>query len=181
MDDTTQFQEVYQAHFRFVWRALRRLGVDERDVPDAIQDVFLVVHRKLDSWEGRSKMSTWLFGICMRVASDRRRSAYLRREIPVEHLVDRPDVSQDTSCRVERHQRLALLKTLLDALPIEQSTVFVLFEVESMSGEEIAEVLRLPTGTVYSRLRLAREGVRKELRRLQARDAFDAENPERQS
>ena len=67
------FKEVYDEHFRFVWRSLRRLGVRESDVPDAVQDVFLVVHRRLAEFEGRSKVTTWLFGICFRVARDRRK------------------------------------------------------------------------------------------------------------
>ena len=69
------FKEVYEEQFRFVWRSLRRLGVRESDVADAAQDVFLVVHRRLDEFEGRSKVSTWLYGICYRVARDRRRLA----------------------------------------------------------------------------------------------------------
>ena len=71
------FKEVYDENFRFVWRSLRRLGVREGDVPDAVQDIFLIVHRKLGEFEGRSKVTTWLFGICLRVARDRRRAAGL--------------------------------------------------------------------------------------------------------
>src|SRR5689334_15233045 len=75
------FKEVYEEQFRFVWRSLRRLGVRESDVADAAQDVFLVVHRRLGEFEGRSKVSTWLYGICYRVARDRRRLAHVRHHV----------------------------------------------------------------------------------------------------
>jgi RNA polymerase sigma-70 factor (ECF subfamily) len=81
------FQEVYQEHFRFVWRSLRRLGVRESDVADAVQDVFVVVHRKIADFEGRSKVTTWLFGICLRVARDRRRLAHVRHDVSDEAVL----------------------------------------------------------------------------------------------
>jgi len=68
------FEETYRAHFAFVWRSLRRLGVAEDDAADAAQDVFIIVHRKLPEFAGRSKLTTWLYGICFRVASERRRA-----------------------------------------------------------------------------------------------------------
>src|SRR5688572_24262740 len=78
---------LYEEHFQFVWRSLRRLGVREADVPDAVQDVFLVVHRKLPEFEGRSKVTTWLFGIALRVARDRQKLAYTRRQVDDENAV----------------------------------------------------------------------------------------------
>src|SRR5690606_13923988 len=71
--------EIFRAHAPFAWRALRRLGVAEADVDDVCQDVFMVVHRKLDAFEGRSSMRTWIYGICARTASDYRRSGRVRR------------------------------------------------------------------------------------------------------
>ncbi|HEY1534274.1 MAG TPA: sigma-70 family RNA polymerase sigma factor, partial [Polyangiaceae bacterium] len=75
------FKEVYDANFAFVWRSLRRLRVPDASLKDAMQDVFLVVHRRLGEFEGRAKVSTWLFGICLRVAKDYRRRAHVRREV----------------------------------------------------------------------------------------------------
>src|SRR5512138_2606481 len=68
------FEEVYRTHFAFVWRSLRRLGIREEDAADAAQEVFIVVHRKLPEFAGRSKLTTWLYGVCFRVASERRRA-----------------------------------------------------------------------------------------------------------
>ena len=167
------FQEVYDEHFRFVWRSLRRLGVRESDVGDAAQDVFLVVHRRLGDFEGRSKMTTWLFGICLRVARDRRRLAYIRHDVSDDALVgERADDSVDVAGEAERRQGLEVLESILDELPIEQRAVFTLFELDSMTGEQIAEMLGIPVGTVHSRLRLARDAFRQIVGRRQARDRF---------
>jgi RNA polymerase sigma-70 factor (ECF subfamily) len=62
------FRDVYRAHHAYVWRCLLRLGVDDAAVDDAVQDVFIVVHRKLDDFEGRAQIKTWLFAIARRVA-----------------------------------------------------------------------------------------------------------------
>lgn len=172
------FREVYEEHFRFVWRSLRRLGVRESDVPDAVQDVFIVVHRRLPEFEGRSKVTTWLFGICFRVAGDRRKLAHVRRRAEGdEPLLDTPDERVDVAAEAERRQAVALLEAILDEFPLEQRAVFTLFELEGMSGEDIAETLEIPLGTVYSRLRLAREAFRKATARLNARDQFRVEGP----
>src|SRR6185436_2916784 len=158
MTGGSTFKEVYEEQFRFVWRALRRLGVRESDVADAAQDVFLVVHRRLEEFEGRSKVTTWLYGICYRVARDRRRLAHERHTVEDEaEIHERPDHRADVAAEAERRQGLALLEAILDEMPIEQRAVFTLFELDAMSGEGIAEALEIPLGTVYSRLRIARD------------------------
>lgn len=167
------FRGIYDEHFPFVWRSLRRLGVRESDVPDAVQDVFLVVHRRLPEFEGRSKMSTWIFGICFRIASDRRKAGRMVKLIGSdEHLLDAPDERVDIAAETERRQGLEKLETLLDEIPLDQRAVFTLFELECMTGEDIAETLDIPLGTVYSRLRLARETFRSAAARWQAKEQF---------
>src|SRR5262245_47724445 len=132
------FQEVYDEHFRFVWRSLRRLGVRESDVADAVQDVFVVVHRKLGDFEGRSKVTTWLFGISLRVARDRRRLAHVRHDVSDDDvLAERADERADVAAEAERRQGMAVLEALLDELPLEQRAVFTLFELDGMNGESI--------------------------------------------
>lgn len=168
------FRQVYDEHFRFVWRSLRRLGVREADVADVTQEVFVIVHRKLDEFEGRSKMTTWLFGICVRVARDHRSSRAVRREVVTDDgvITDRADETADAGTELDRRRRRALLDKLLDELPDEQRTVFVLFELEGLPGQDVAELLDVPTGTVHSRLRLARETFRRSLARVRARERF---------
>jgi RNA polymerase sigma-70 factor (ECF subfamily) len=149
------FEDIYRAHFAFVWRSLRRLGVREEDANDVAQEVFIVVHRKLPEFAGRSKVTTWLYGVCFRVASERRRAGG-RAALDVQEaaaFVSRP---ADPAATAERNQGLAVLERILDRLPDEQRAVFCLFELEGMTGDDIAESLEIPLGTVYSRLRLAR-------------------------
>ncbi len=156
------FKEVYDAHFAFVWRSLRRLRVPEASLNDALQDVFVVVHRRIADFEGRAKITTWLFGICLRVAKDYRRRAHVRREVLDDaHLAQLSDPASDTGARAEERQNLALFEAALEGIEIDQRAVFILFELEHMTGDEIAESLQIPLGTVYSRLRLARVAFRK--------------------
>src|SRR5580704_3604655 len=161
-EGVVSFQAIYDEHFRFVWRSLRRLGVPESDVADAVQDVFIVVHRRLGEFERRSKVTTWLYSICYRVARDRRRSAHVRRRADDDgQIEERADDRADVAAAAEHRQGLALLEAILDELPLDQRAVFTLFELESMGGETIAETLEIPLGTVYSRLRIAREAFRR--------------------
>jgi RNA polymerase sigma-70 factor, ECF subfamily len=149
------FEEIYRGQFAFVWRSLRRMGIREEDAADVAQEVFIVVHRKLPDFAGRSKVTTWLYGVCFRVASERRRAGSRRPlgEQEAASLVGRP---ADPGATAERNQGLAMLERVLERIPDEQRAVFCLFELEGMTGEEVAEALEIPLGTAYSRLRLAR-------------------------
>jgi RNA polymerase sigma-70 factor (ECF subfamily) len=69
-DDVSDLRAIYQQHARFVWLSLQRLGVYPSDLDDVAQDVFVIVHRRLDSFDRRARVTTWLFGICMRVAAN---------------------------------------------------------------------------------------------------------------
>ncbi len=163
---------IYREQFGFVWRSLRRLGVGESDLPDACQDVFLVVHKKLSQYDHQAKVTTWLYGICFRIASDWRRSAYARHEVVHESPEPAPAEEREVPSSVDQGQHRALLQAALDALPLEQRAVFTLFELEGLAGHEIAAMLGVPVATVHSRLRLAREAFRRALSRAVARDEF---------
>ena len=149
------FEEAYRAHFAFVWRSLRRLGIREEDAADAAQEVFIVVHRKLPEFAGRSKLTTWLYGVCFRVASERRRAAPAAAARRAGGGgVRRPARRSGRDRRAEPGARDAGARPGSD--PDEQRAVFCLFELEGMTGEEIRGALEIPLGTAYSRLRLAR-------------------------
>jgi RNA polymerase sigma-70 factor (ECF subfamily) len=172
-EDLAEFRAVYEAHFRFVWGALRRLGVREADTLDLAQKVFLTLHARAGDFEGRSKLRTFIFGICQRVASDYRRSARVRYEVVTDsaELDARRESETAGEGNAESRQHAAVAEAILNKLPEAQRVVFVLFELDELSGDEIAELLDVPVGTVRSRLRLARETVRREVRRLGAVDA----------
>jgi RNA polymerase sigma-70 factor (ECF subfamily) len=157
ISEPLKFEAIYRAHFEFVWRTLRRMGVSERDAQDACQKVFLVAFQRLATFEGRSALKTWLCGIALRVASDYRRSAVHRRELLGDEM---PLAASSEACQLsqlEERERLRELDGVLAALPEEQRIVLVLFELEGMSGDDIGATLGVPEGTVRSRLRLARQ------------------------
>lgn len=166
------FDEVYRTQFAFVWRSARRLGLTDAALDDAAQEVFVVVHRNLASFEGRSSLRTWLFGITLRVVRDARRAARRRDTGPP---VD-PDslVAQDggPAERVEKADAVRLLHRLLDALADDRREVFVMAELEQMPMPEISDALGINVNTAYARLRLARQDFEQALVRHHARDQW---------
>jgi RNA polymerase sigma-70 factor (ECF subfamily) len=162
-------QAIFRDHAGFVLRVVRRLGVAPRDVEDVAQEVFVVVHRKLDTFTGESSVRTWLFGIASRVASDHRRRAYVQRE---NLEAEPPAVNIDAQQAEDFHQR-ELRKNLdraLDELDEAKRAVFVLYEMEGVPMTEIAESLGCPLPTAYSRLREARERIRSHFARVYPRE-----------
>jgi RNA polymerase sigma-70 factor (ECF subfamily) len=147
------FDEVYATHVVFVWRVLRTFGLTEAQLEDAVQDVFLVVHRRLPEWEGRAAMTTWLFAIARRVASAHRRRAAGAR---TEELVDEHAGRDDTFAAMSRAQAAATVFGILQQLDEDKRIVFALVELEQLSVPEVARMLDLNLNTAYSRLRLAR-------------------------
>jgi len=165
-----RLRTIVAEQFDFVWRSLRRLGVPEIDVDDCAQQVFVVAARRLDDIQVGSERA-FLFSTVMRVASDARRSRGRRREVlhdDIEVFDDAPDPEEIASA----HSARAVLDEVLDALPMELRAVFVLFELEELTTAEIAAVLELPSGTVASRLRRAREEFHRVVARRKAHDAF---------
>lgn len=151
-------RQVFDEHASYVWRTFRHLGIPEADVPDLCQEVFVVVHRKLGEFEGRSSLKTWLYGICLRVASDHRRRAHVRNERaeadPGDQLAS--EGSFGPAARVEARARL---QALLGELDDDKRTVLVLYELEGLTMKEVAEVVGCPLQTAYSRLHAARARV----------------------
>lgn len=163
------FEQVYESHFEFVWRTLRRLGVPDAALDDIVQDVFIVVYRRLQNFRGESSLKTWLFGILLRVLATHRRTAQRRATEP---LGDREPLSHAPSpaAQVERAQARALLMQLLDALDEDRRIIFVSVEIEQMSCPDVAEALGVNLNTVYSRLRAARRDFEAVLSRHRARE-----------
>ncbi|MEZ4295316.1 MAG: sigma-70 family RNA polymerase sigma factor [Polyangiaceae bacterium] len=157
-------------HAELVWASLQRLGVRDRDLEDLMQEVFVVVHHRLDSFDPTRSMPRWLFGICRRVAAAHRRRAYTRREEPREgagegEIEEAPDPEQTAEARQMREQ----MERVLGDLKPELRVVLVMFEVEDLPCEAIAEELGIPVGTVYSRLHNARKAFERALSRRRAR------------
>ena len=168
------FETIYREHYAAIWRFLLHLGVRESDVPDVTHNVFLIAHRKLDEFEHRSSLRTWLCGIALRCGRDFMRSAPVRLEVPTgdELSADRAG-TDDSSERLAQERQLALARRLLDTLPAEQREVFVLHELEQLTGPEIAKLMGTPVNTVRSRLKRARDTFSARLDELRKKGALD--------
>lgn len=164
--------EVHEAHADFVWKTLQRFGVPARDLEDALQEVFLVVHRKLSTFDGSARITTWLYAICFRVAAGHRRRAHHRRELITSELDDQPaeGAAHDPEALVLQRESRQRLEQALDALNLERRAVFVMFELEGLATPEIAQILGVPIGTVHSRLHAARAEFVRAVQRLARRD-----------
>ncbi len=149
-----ELEAVYREHADFVHRVACQLGVGHEHVEDVVHDVFLVVHRRLVDFDGRS-MRSWLYGITRRVVLHLRRGTLRARRRALEHApVPRSVV--DPERRVELDRAVALVEAFVATLDDDQRVVFVLAELEGTPVPEIAAALGLNLNTVYSRLRLAR-------------------------
>lgn len=161
-------EAVFTEHAAFVLRSVRRLGVRESEVEDVAQEVFVIVHRKLATWNGTSTLRTWLFGITLRVASAHRRKAHVRREQLDGGAADATrSVPPDQHDAVSRKELRQQLDRALDALDEGKRAVFVLYELEGVPMTEIAEGLGCALFTAYGRLREAREQVRASFKRME--------------
>jgi RNA polymerase sigma-70 factor (ECF subfamily) len=152
------FRALYESHVDFVWRNLRRLGVQECDAEDRTQEVFVVAHRRFDEFEDRGHgPRAWLFQIVLRVASDARRHRRRHPEQP-----DGGDASALASIdapqaeAIARREALSQLDAALQSIDPTRRVVLVLHEIEEMTAPEIAQMLGIPLNTVYSRLRVGR-------------------------
>jgi RNA polymerase sigma-70 factor, ECF subfamily len=156
------FEDIYEGHVDFVWRAACRLGVDASDADDLVQEVFFTAHRKLGEFEGRASVKTWLFGILHNLVQHYQRGCARKRR----HLVAGSSLQDsdrflahaaDPAELVENAEAMRILDHLLRALDDGKRAVFVLAEIEQMTANEIADALGINANTVYSRLRVARQ------------------------
>jgi RNA polymerase sigma-70 factor (ECF subfamily) len=150
-----RLEKLVRDHHAFVWRSARRLGVRPADLDDVVQEVFLMASRNLDAIE---QERGYLFRTCVFVCAHARRTLQRRREVvDDERLGAEIDAGATPEESLETNQARARLQAVLDAMPKDLNTVFVLFELERFTMAEIADTLNLPPGTVASRLRRARE------------------------
>jgi RNA polymerase sigma-70 factor (ECF subfamily) len=170
--DSLDLSTIHAEHADFVWLTLQRLGVRDADVEDSLQEVFVVVHRRLHTFDASSRMTTWLFGICLRVAAAYRRRAHFRLERATGEVPEQatPEERSPESA-VAAGEARERLRAVLDGMELEERALFVMFEIDEVPCEQIAEMLGVPVGTVYSRLHAARKAFQSALRRFEARES----------
>jgi RNA polymerase sigma-70 factor (ECF subfamily) len=154
--DEGRLRQIVSEHFDVLWRFLRRLGIPRGDVDDAVQEVVLVLARRLDQVKLGSERA-YVLSTAFRVASGFRRASRRRREVSDDELVQHESAELSPEVLAERRRLREVLQRVLDQLPLELRAVFVLYELEELTMAEIAASLDLPPGTVASRLRRSRE------------------------
>jgi RNA polymerase sigma-70 factor (ECF subfamily) len=149
-------RDLFTMHAPYVWNTLRRLGIPASDLEDLTHDLFIQVEGHLGDFDPRRPVRPWLFGFAYRIASQHRRRAHRRRETHGDpDAAIHPGLAPDE--QVEADQRRRLVLAALQRIDLERRAVFVLHDIDGTSMADIAESLRIPANTGYSRLRVARE------------------------
>ncbi|MHB8417701.1 MAG: RNA polymerase sigma factor [Myxococcales bacterium] len=159
-------RELYDREFVYVWNALRRLGIRGGDLEDLTQEVFVTALRRLPTYDPARPLRPWLFGIAVRHASDFRKLARHRREVPTEDGREVADDRASPEAAAGASQARALVLRALEELEEDRRAVFVMHELSGHPIPEVAEALDVPLNTAYSRLRLARADFRAAVARL---------------
>jgi RNA polymerase sigma-70 factor (ECF subfamily) len=158
-DFNGDFRAIYDSWFEDVSRWIRALGGAEADRDDIVQEVFLVVRRRLRAFDG-ANLAGWLYRITRRQVRDSRRRSWVKH-IFTKRRVDEPDALQfggvGPAALLEHKEQRRILDMILSKIREERRTAFVLFEIEGLSGAEIARIQNIPVGTVFTRLHHARK------------------------
>jgi RNA polymerase sigma-70 factor, ECF subfamily len=155
----TEFQAIYRVEWGYVWNWLRRLGVQEADLPDLTQEVFVRAFQGWEQCDHSRPLRPWLFGIAYRVMLGFRRQARHRLEVTGTDIsAPDPGTTGEEAVTLGEHRKLFL--AALEAMDLDRRAVFILFEVEGYTAPEIAEVLGERLATVYSRLERGRQQFR---------------------
>lgn len=176
--EAARLEQVYEQWADYVWRMLQRLGVRHADLEDVCHDVFLVAHRRFREFDGRVGVNAWLFGICLRLAANYRRRARHRHEHSSAALEDeaaslRAPAAGEPDQQLARRQAQERVLAVLAGMDLTRRAVFLMYEIEGLSCQAIAEQLGVPVGTVYSRLHAARRFFEQEAQRLLAQHRKD--------
>lgn len=175
-DDSTPFgpafRAFYERNFRFTWRIVARMADRHADVDDLTQEVFTIAGHKLDEFEGRAKETTWLYRIAQNVVVADRRKRKRQRLLSLKWLRPDPEdeLDEGPDRAVEQADARVLVHSLLEEMSEKKRVVFILFELESMSGQEISELLEIPVDTVWTRLFHAR----REFKKLLSERGYDS-------
>jgi RNA polymerase sigma-70 factor, ECF subfamily len=160
-----RLERMFNEHHDFIWRLLRRLGLSPGGADDAAQHVFLVAAERLADIKMGSERS-FLFGTALRVARSHNRTD--RRWVLEEDMDFRGSEGGRGEELLDQRRAIDLMGHILEGMPLNLRTVFVLSEIEGMTMPEVAALVDVPVGTATSRLRRAREVFRAAAAELEA-------------
>jgi RNA polymerase sigma-70 factor (ECF subfamily) len=149
-----RLDDLFREHHAFLFRCMRRFGLPDAAAEDAVQEVYIIVQRRLSDYEERGSARAWLYRIAQGVASHYHRGEQ-RARARLEH-VGPPRAAVPLDDELALAQAADAVEAFLAELDDDQETVFVLADIEGFTAPEIAAVVNAPVSTVYSRLRLAR-------------------------
>ena len=151
------FERIYEEHFEDVERWIRALGGRAADVADLAQDVFIVAFRRFSEFDGQN-VTAWLYQITRRKLRDYRSLSWIKRLFTNQNgsTFESAAMGDDQLQHIENSRRQALLERILNRLPAEQRAAFVLFEIDGLTGAEIAVIQQVPINTVWARIHRAR-------------------------
>ena len=154
------FKEVFATHRARVFALCLHLTGSRAEAEDALQETFLAVHQGLPAFRGDASLTTWIMRIAIRMGCQARARRRAGEAVP-EDAVDSSPLPDDATDARRQAQRL---QVAMQKLSVEHRTVLSLFALEGLRHAEIAEVLGLPEGTIWSRLHLARKRLAEAMR-----------------
>jgi RNA polymerase sigma-70 factor (ECF subfamily) len=168
-DAELSFELLYERWFEAVSRWVAALGANDADREDVVQEVFMVVHRRLSDFDGQNEAG-WLYQIARRKVRDYRRLLWIkhlfgRNSVPVEGTM--LWTNRGPFDDLDLKQKSLLLTHLLEKLNEDQRAAFVLFEIEGVGGEEIAALAGVPVNTIWGRIFKARKALQRQLIQLE--------------
>jgi RNA polymerase sigma-70 factor (ECF subfamily) len=171
-----EFRRLFDEHYDYVWGSLRRLGVHERDLEDVVHEVFLEVHKKLDTYDRRRPPKPWLFAFALRFASDYRRLARHRTSLD-GGASDAATTEPSAEDLLSSKDSARLLHAALATLSVDVRGVLVAYEIDEIPMKEITDALGIPLHTGYSRLRIGREQCAAAVKKIQNSKAAQRSEP----
>lgn len=172
-----QLAELLVQHFPKAWRVACRLGLTQAQAEETAQEAFVVLLNRSREIESGKELSFLLSTVARISQNLRRKSSHLREVSGEPDAIESHSVGTTAFDIVERKQACQLVDAMLSRLTDPLRVVFVLYEIERFTLQQIADCLEIPLSTAGSRLRLARQAFEKELERQRLRNKHYAEEP----
>jgi RNA polymerase sigma-70 factor (ECF subfamily) len=172
--DQCSFEELLSRYSNKVFSLASRLTRNTEDAEEVLQDVFVTVHRKIASFEGKSSFSSWLYRVTVNAAFMKLRKRRQDLSVPLEDVIQQPHAvaalkSPETAfvdAQSIRNQMLEALESAIRKLPDDYRPVFILRDVDGLTSREVSKILDLTVPAVKSRLHRSRLMLRRRLTRF---------------